>query len=156
MGIRHSKLNTLRGVPFDETSTKLYNAYILHDEKVQLHVHDTKEILDDAEEIRLKLKEKQIRVIYAKINKLYDTFVPQMELSLEQRYFLDASTSNVTPKTESPQKSSSPPKEMPKISRMLNLFVNLNDEIKRLEKLIDEKLVIDTTMHFAYNNNGDN
>ncbi|GJR93154.1 reverse transcriptase domain-containing protein [Tanacetum coccineum] len=37
---------------------KLYNAYDLRDENVQLHVHDTEDILEDAEESRLKMKEK--------------------------------------------------------------------------------------------------
>ncbi|GJS95562.1 hypothetical protein Tco_0802530 [Tanacetum coccineum] len=45
----------------------------------------------------------------------------------------DASNSNVPPKIESPHKSSFPPKEMLKLSRMLHIFANLDDEIKRGE-----------------------
>ncbi|GJS90899.1 hypothetical protein Tco_0773535 [Tanacetum coccineum] len=36
---------------------KLYDAYELRDENVQLHVFDSEETLEDAEKIRLKLKE---------------------------------------------------------------------------------------------------
>ncbi|GJZ52154.1 RNA-directed DNA polymerase, eukaryota, reverse transcriptase zinc-binding domain protein [Tanacetum coccineum] len=80
---------------------KLYSAYELCDENVQLHVFDSEETLEDAEKSRLKMKEFQkdakvqelkIKTIdYTKLNKLYDTFVPRVELSLEfsleQKYF---------------------------------------------------------------------
>ncbi|GJW53415.1 hypothetical protein Tco_0097500 [Tanacetum coccineum] len=90
------------------------------------------------------------RIDYLKLNRLYDTFVPQTELSLEQRYCSYASTSNVTLETERLQKSSAPPKEMLKQSRMLNILANLDDEIKRLKKL-----VVTRGVYFAYNNDGD-
>ncbi|GJT57288.1 hypothetical protein Tco_0992342 [Tanacetum coccineum] len=50
---------------------------------------------------------------------------------------------------------SSPSKEMPKQSRRLNILANLDDEIKRLEKLIEEKLVVTIDIHFSYNNDVD-
>ncbi|GKC12870.1 hypothetical protein Tco_1009652 [Tanacetum coccineum] len=76
---------------------KLYRAYELRDENEQLHVFDSEETLEDAEKSRLKMNEFQkdekvqelkIKPInYGKLNKLYDNFVPQKELSAEQTYF---------------------------------------------------------------------
>ncbi|GKA20225.1 hypothetical protein Tco_0700214 [Tanacetum coccineum] len=64
---------------------KLYHGSLLCDENVHASVYDSEEILDDAKESRFKMKDKQILVNYAKINKLYDTFVPQTKLSLDQK-----------------------------------------------------------------------
>ncbi|GJU12704.1 hypothetical protein Tco_1135100 [Tanacetum coccineum] len=79
-----------------------------------INLPDFKETLEDAEESQLKMKDKMIQIDYAKLNKLYDSFVPQM-VSADQTYLSPPSTSNVTPES-SPQKSSLPPKEMPKAS----------------------------------------
>ncbi|GKA88551.1 hypothetical protein Tco_0810315 [Tanacetum coccineum] len=70
------------------------------------------------------------------MNKLYETFVPQVELSLEQKYFSEASTSNVTHVIENVSNSSSPPLEMPKPSKLQKYFQNLEAEIKILKKLV--------------------
>ncbi|GJY34688.1 hypothetical protein Tco_0419157 [Tanacetum coccineum] len=77
--------------------SKLYSAYELRDENEQLHVFDSEDTLEDAEKSRLKINEFQkdekvqelkIRPIdYGRLNKLYDDFVPQKELSAEQKYF---------------------------------------------------------------------
>ncbi|GJX84027.1 hypothetical protein Tco_0333508 [Tanacetum coccineum] len=124
---------------------KLYNIYDLHDENVQLHVHDTEDILKDAEDSRLKIKEKLVPINYAKINKLYETFVPQTELSLEQKYILDSSISNVTLEMKSPQKPSSPPNEMPKQSKMLVDETSKKHEIlhNELDRLLEATLADD-------------
>ncbi|GJW70716.1 hypothetical protein Tco_0127633 [Tanacetum coccineum] len=76
---------------------KLYRAYELRDENEQLHVFDSEDTLKDAEKSRLKMNEFQkdekvqelkIKPIdYDKLNKLYDDFVPQKELSAESTYF---------------------------------------------------------------------
>ncbi|GKC49477.1 hypothetical protein Tco_1072222 [Tanacetum coccineum] len=75
---------------------KLYDAEVLGLHYVQPDVHDTEKILNDAEESQVKMKEKECQFNYENINNLYDTFVPQTKLSLEQEYFLDPSTSNVS------------------------------------------------------------
>ncbi|GKB21989.1 hypothetical protein Tco_0855912 [Tanacetum coccineum] len=76
---------------------KLYRAYELCDKNEQLHVFDSDDTLEDAEKSQLKMNEFQkdekvqelkIKPIdYTKLNKLYDDFVPQKELSAEQTYF---------------------------------------------------------------------
>ncbi|GJY69004.1 hypothetical protein Tco_0471986 [Tanacetum coccineum] len=81
----------------DLLTKELKTAYELCDENVQLHVFDSEETLEDAEKSRLKMKEFQkdekvqelkIKSIdYTKLNNLYETFVSQVELSLEQKYF---------------------------------------------------------------------
>ncbi|GJR35633.1 hypothetical protein Tco_1211317 [Tanacetum coccineum] len=77
--------------------------------KVHANVCDTEEILEDATKSQIKMenklkdpiaieKKQNFRPInYEKLNDLYETFVPQVELSLEQTYFPEASTSSVTP-----------------------------------------------------------
>nr|GEV07380.1 hypothetical protein [Tanacetum cinerariifolium] len=70
--------------------SKLYSAYELLDENVQLHVFDSEKTLDDAKKSRLKMKQFQkdekvqelkIKSIdYTKLNDLYETFVQQVEL----------------------------------------------------------------------------
>ncbi|GJU85961.1 hypothetical protein Tco_1293507 [Tanacetum coccineum] len=76
---------------------KLYRAYELCNKNTQLHVFNSEETLEDAENSQLKMNEFQkdekvqelkIKPIdYRKLNKLYDDFVPQKELSAEQTYF---------------------------------------------------------------------
>ncbi|GKA48755.1 hypothetical protein Tco_0741713 [Tanacetum coccineum] len=55
---------------------KLYDAEVLSYQCVKPDVHDTEEILNDAEESQIKMKEKQFQFNYENINSLYDTFVP--------------------------------------------------------------------------------
>ncbi|GKB48088.1 hypothetical protein Tco_0898841 [Tanacetum coccineum] len=76
---------------------KLYRAYELCDKKEQLHVFDSEDTLEDAEQSQLKInefqKEEKVQELkikpidYTKLNKLYDDFVPQKELSAKQTYF---------------------------------------------------------------------
>ncbi|GKE27542.1 hypothetical protein Tco_1442926 [Tanacetum coccineum] len=110
---------------------KLYDAEVLGLHYVKPDVHDTVEILNDAEESQFKMKEKQFQFNYENINSLYDMFVPQTELSLEQEYFLDPSTSNVSSKL-SLDESDVPPKEMPIKGKLLKLFVHLDNKTKKL------------------------
>nr|GEZ87677.1 hypothetical protein [Tanacetum cinerariifolium]GEZ89401.1 hypothetical protein [Tanacetum cinerariifolium] len=70
---------------------KLYDAEVLGLHYVKPDVHDTKEILNDVEESQVKMKEKQFHLNYE--TNLYDTFVPQIDLSPKQEYFLDPSIS---------------------------------------------------------------
>ncbi|GJZ87509.1 hypothetical protein Tco_0659119 [Tanacetum coccineum] len=62
---------------------KLYDAEVLGLHYVKPDVHDSEEILNDAKESQVKMKEKQFQFNYENINSLYDTFVPQTELSPE-------------------------------------------------------------------------
>ncbi|GJT78556.1 hypothetical protein Tco_1045281 [Tanacetum coccineum] len=88
---------------------KLYDASYLHSSKVRAKVRDTKEILEDATKSQIKMENKLKDPIaiekkqnfcpinYGKLNDLYETFVPQVELSLKQKYFSETSTSSGTP-----------------------------------------------------------
>ncbi|GKB48682.1 hypothetical protein Tco_0899435, partial [Tanacetum coccineum] len=103
---------------------KLYDASYIHSSKVHVNVCDTEEILKDATKSQIKIentlkdpidieKKQNFRPIdYGKLNDLYKTFVPQVELSLEQKCFSSASTSSETPTSAST--SSSPPLTMPR------------------------------------------
>ncbi|GKB50719.1 retrovirus-related pol polyprotein from transposon TNT 1-94 [Tanacetum coccineum] len=74
---------------------KMYDGEQLHSMKLIIDSPDSEETLEDAEESRLKMKNKMIQLNYAKLNVLYETFVPQKEFSAEQTYFSTPSTSNV-------------------------------------------------------------
>ncbi|GJV09105.1 retrovirus-related pol polyprotein from transposon TNT 1-94 [Tanacetum coccineum] len=93
---------------------KLYRASSLGNPEVPLDVRDTEDILDDASKSQNKMKEKMNDPIavgkkqncwsinYKQINALYDDFVPQKELSAEQKYLSSSfistdKTSNATP-----------------------------------------------------------
>ncbi|GJZ59570.1 hypothetical protein Tco_0615386 [Tanacetum coccineum] len=125
---------------------KLYSAYELRDENVQLHVFDSEETLEDAEKSRLKMKELQkdekvqelrIKTIdYTKLNKLYETFVPQVELSLEQKYFSKTFTSSETSSNESTSKS--PPASMPSSSKLITNLKKMENEFKTLFELLQK------------------
>ncbi|GJT88721.1 hypothetical protein Tco_1070438 [Tanacetum coccineum] len=116
----------------------LYDASFLYNSTVHVDVCDTENILEDATKSQLKMKgkledpiaiEKKVKfgpVNYAKMNDLYETFVPQVELSLEQNNLSEASTSNVTHVIANASKLSSPPLEMPKLT-----FVDREDSILR-------------------------
>ncbi|GJU45265.1 integrase, catalytic region, zinc finger, CCHC-type containing protein, partial [Tanacetum coccineum] len=78
---------------------KFHRASSLGNPEVPLDVRDTEDILDDASKSQTKMKEKMNDPIavekkqncwsinYKQINALYDDFVPQKELSAEQKYF---------------------------------------------------------------------
>nr|GEW70286.1 integrase, catalytic region, zinc finger, CCHC-type, peptidase aspartic, catalytic [Tanacetum cinerariifolium] len=67
--------------------TKMYNGEKLHSTKLVTDSPDLEETLKDAEESRLKMRNKMVQINYAKLNVLYETFVPQQDFSMEQTYF---------------------------------------------------------------------
>ncbi|GJU00250.1 integrase, catalytic region, zinc finger, CCHC-type containing protein [Tanacetum coccineum] len=56
---------------------------------------DSEKTLKDAEESRLEMKDTIIQLNYEKLNALYETFVPQTEIAIDQTYLSTLSTSNV-------------------------------------------------------------
>nr|GEY84516.1 hypothetical protein [Tanacetum cinerariifolium] len=84
---------------------------------------------------RLKMEDKMIQLDYAKLNKLYESFVHQKEIFADQTCLSSPSTSNVTPEI-SPQWSSKPPKEMPKENHLLKLRVSPEKEIQNMDRLV--------------------
>ncbi|GKE09791.1 hypothetical protein Tco_1413342 [Tanacetum coccineum] len=111
---------------------------------VKPDVHDTEEILNDVEESKVKMKEKQFQFNYENINSLYDTFVPQTKISPKQEYFLDPSISSGS--ESSKEMSDLPTPEMPKSSKelqlelteevqeMLNIFESMERKVDRTSK----------------------
>nr|GEV44680.1 hypothetical protein [Tanacetum cinerariifolium] len=73
---------------------KMYNGDMLHSVNLKIDSPDSEETLEDAEESRLKMRNKMVQINYGKINALYETFVPQQELFVEQTYFSIPSTFN--------------------------------------------------------------
>ncbi|GJW07871.1 hypothetical protein Tco_1570294 [Tanacetum coccineum] len=75
--------------------SQMYHGEMLQSTKLRIDSPDSEETLEDAEESRLKMRNKMIQLDYRKLNALYETFVPQKDLSVEQTYFSIPSTSNV-------------------------------------------------------------
>ncbi|GJT02577.1 retrovirus-related pol polyprotein from transposon TNT 1-94 [Tanacetum coccineum] len=73
---------------------KMYDGDLIHSNKLGIHTTDSEETLEDAEESRNKMRHKMVQIDYEKLNALYETFVPQQELSAEQTYFSIPSTSD--------------------------------------------------------------
>ncbi|GJU99785.1 integrase, catalytic region, zinc finger, CCHC-type containing protein [Tanacetum coccineum] len=109
---------------------KMYDADLLHSNKLVIHSPDSEETLEYAEESQNKMRHKMVQINYEKLNALYETFVPQQEFSAEQTYFSIPSTSNNGSKSKDvPSESPSP--KMPKESR--DIQANLLKRIKILE-----------------------
>nr|GEW22289.1 retrovirus-related Pol polyprotein from transposon TNT 1-94 [Tanacetum cinerariifolium] len=73
---------------------KIYDGERLHGAKLTINLPDSEETLEDAEESRLKMRNKMVQINNGKLNALYETFVPQQEFSIEQAYFSIPSTFN--------------------------------------------------------------
>ncbi|GJX75898.1 hypothetical protein Tco_0322709 [Tanacetum coccineum] len=73
---------------------KMYDCEKLHSVKLIIDSPDSEDTLEDAEESLLKMRNKMVQINYAKLNTLYETFVPQQDFSVEQTYFSISSTSN--------------------------------------------------------------
>ncbi|GJX10171.1 retrovirus-related pol polyprotein from transposon TNT 1-94, partial [Tanacetum coccineum] len=73
---------------------KMYDGDLIHNNKLVIHTTDSEETLEDADESRNKMRHKMVQIDYEKLNALYETFVPQQELSAEQTYFSIPSTSD--------------------------------------------------------------
>ncbi|GKA66892.1 hypothetical protein Tco_0766700, partial [Tanacetum coccineum] len=121
---------------------KMYDGEKLHSTKLVIDSPDSEETLEDVEESRLKMRNKMAQINYAKLNALYETFVPQQGLSMEQTYFSIPSTS--TNGFESKAVTSDLPiPKMPKESKLLKMFNTLGMAINGLRTRIDNTLLED-------------
>ncbi|GJZ62218.1 hypothetical protein Tco_0618355 [Tanacetum coccineum] len=120
----------------------MYDDERLHNTILVIDSPDSEETLEDAEESRLKMKDKMIQLDYEKLNALYETFVPQQEIPIKQTYFSTPSTSNV-PSESSKEMSDLPVKNMPNESKLLKLFAKLDKSIGDLQTQIDQALLKD-------------
>ncbi|GJW53489.1 hypothetical protein Tco_0097574 [Tanacetum coccineum] len=94
------------------------------------------------EESRIKMKDKMIQVNYDKINALYETFVPQQEISAEQTYFSIPSTSNHSFESKDVP-SGSPVLKMPNESRLLKMIDKLGNALTGFYTKINKTLLKD-------------
>ncbi|GJR49799.1 putative ribonuclease H-like domain-containing protein [Tanacetum coccineum] len=53
---------------------KMYDGNLIHNNKLVIHSTDSEETLEDAEEIRNKMRHKMVQIDYEKLNALYETF----------------------------------------------------------------------------------
>ncbi|GJU50742.1 hypothetical protein Tco_1220297 [Tanacetum coccineum] len=123
---------------------KLYRAYELCNKNEQLHVFDSEDTLEDAEKSQLKMNEFQkdekvqelkIKPIdYRKLNKLYDDFVPQKELSAEQTYFPSSFISSEKVSSETKPSMAS----MPSANPMLVDLNEMENVFKKLFELLEK------------------
>ncbi|GJZ97042.1 retrovirus-related pol polyprotein from transposon TNT 1-94, partial [Tanacetum coccineum] len=103
---------------------KIYDGDSLHSNKLIINSPDSEETLKDVEESRIKMRHKMVQLNYEKLNALYETFVPQQELSAEQKYFSIPSTSdNGSESKDVP--SESPVLKMSNESRLLKMIDTL-------------------------------
>ncbi|GKD88145.1 hypothetical protein Tco_1363652 [Tanacetum coccineum] len=110
---------------------KMYHGEML--QSTNLKIDSPEETLEDAEESRLKMRNKMVQLNYGKLNAIYETFVPQQEPSVEQIYFSVPSTSNDC--SESKEVTSDLQIiKMPKESKLLKMF----EKIEFQQELIDE------------------
>ncbi|GJR86096.1 hypothetical protein Tco_0210107 [Tanacetum coccineum] len=143
---RHKMRNTANDAPYAKIP-KLYHAYELRDENEQLHVFDSEKTLEDAEKSRLKMNEFQkdekvqelkIKPIdYGKLNKLYNNFVPQKELSAEQTYFSSSFISSEEFSSETKPSMASMPSANPMLvdlNEMENVFKKLFELLEKNSK----------------------
>ncbi|GJY01307.1 hypothetical protein Tco_0359459 [Tanacetum coccineum] len=123
---------------------KLYRAYELCNKNEQLHVFDYEDTLEDAEKSQLKMNEFQkdekvqelkIKPIdYRKLNKLYDDFVPQKELSAKQTYFPSSFISSEKVSSETKPSMAS----MPSANPMLVDLNEMENVFKKLFELLEK------------------
>ncbi|GJX99172.1 hypothetical protein Tco_0356191 [Tanacetum coccineum] len=137
-----------------EAQPKMYNGKNLKYHELKVNLPDFEETREDAEKSRLIMKDKMIPLDYLKLNKLYESFVPQKEVSAKRTYLSPSFTSNVSPASSS-QNSNLPSKKMPNESQLLKLFINLDNKIKELGKLINIHHYMDRDKSFFYDNKAD-
>ncbi|GJU64979.1 hypothetical protein Tco_1246814 [Tanacetum coccineum] len=124
----------------------LYLASSLSKSEIPLNVRDTEDTFDDASKSQQKMKEKMNDPIvvankqncwtidYKQINALYKDFVPQKELSAEQKYF----PSSFIPSDKTPNATSSVPASMPSESPLIIQLDKMKSCFQKLSELIQK------------------
>ncbi|GJY21836.1 retrovirus-related pol polyprotein from transposon TNT 1-94 [Tanacetum coccineum] len=121
---------------------KMYDSERLHGANLTIDSPDFEKTLEDAEKSRLKLINKMVQLNYAKLNALYETFVPQQESSVEQTYFSIPSTYNSS--SESKEVTSELlVSKIPNESKLLKMFDKMGVAINDLQTMIDNTLLKD-------------
>ncbi|GKF37631.1 hypothetical protein Tco_0114389, partial [Tanacetum coccineum] len=121
---------------------KMYNDDMLRSVNLKIDSLDSEETLEDAKEIRLKMRNKMVQINYGKLNALYETFVPQQELSVKQTYFSIPFTSNNGSESKDVT-SNLPIPKIPKESKLLKMFDTVVVVINGLQTRINKTLLED-------------
>ncbi|GJZ06721.1 hypothetical protein Tco_0540514 [Tanacetum coccineum] len=121
---------------------KMYHGEMLYNTKLKIDSPDSEETLEDAEESRLKMRNKMVQLDYEKLNALYETFIPQKEPSVEQTYFSFPSTSHECYESNEVM-SDLPIPKMSKESKLLKMFDTMGVAINGLRTRIDKTLLED-------------
>ncbi|GJS52233.1 hypothetical protein Tco_0625595 [Tanacetum coccineum] len=122
---------------------KMYDGEKICCTKLAIHSPKSEETLEDAEESQLKMRNKMVQINYEKLNSLYETFVPQQELSVQQTYFSVPSTSSNDFMSKE-DTSELPNKTMPKEIKLLKMFGKINSAIYALRARIDNTILEDS------------
>ncbi|GJT76453.1 hypothetical protein Tco_1043178 [Tanacetum coccineum] len=140
----HAKNKDLENVVSYAKTPKLYRAYELCNKNEQLHVFDSEKTLEDVKKSQLKMnkfqKDEKVQELkinpidYRKLNKLYDDFVPQKELSTEQTYFPTSFISSEKVSSETKPSMAS----MPSANPMLVDLNEMENVFKKLFELLDK------------------
>ncbi|GJY39258.1 hypothetical protein Tco_0425622 [Tanacetum coccineum] len=123
---------------------KMYDGEKLNSSKLVIDSPNSEETLEDAENIRSKMRNKMVQINYAKLNVIYETFVPQKDFSVEQTYFSLPSTSFNGSESKAVT-SNLPIPKMPNESKLfyktdvIPMYVSLSKSLKELkEEFIEE------------------
>ncbi|GKA74540.1 hypothetical protein Tco_0780842 [Tanacetum coccineum] len=92
-GLGYQNLERLKKA--NAAQPKMYHGEMIQSTKLKIVLPDSEETLEDAEEIRLKMRNKMVQPDYGNLNALYETFVSQKESSVEKTYLSIPSTSNI-------------------------------------------------------------
>ncbi|GJS67455.1 putative reverse transcriptase domain, ribonuclease H-like domain, aspartic peptidase domain protein [Tanacetum coccineum] len=120
----------------------LYDGHrLLQPGHARVTVHDSDETLLETEVSRMKMSQKpgHVKPIdYAKLNALYDQFVPQKELSREQAYWLSAT--DIASLTSDPPKPVTPfVRTSPAKSQVQDQLWYLKAEFSQFDEIIKER-----------------
>ncbi|GJS75398.1 hypothetical protein Tco_0725279 [Tanacetum coccineum] len=140
---------------YDELTTQrkqpvLYNANVLAERHDPISVCDFEETLVFVDESRLKMKEKQKEhddkpIDYAKLNKHYEYFVPQQQLSTEQVYWSPVSKlipPLVSVLVEKPTPPKVFPKKLPTTSMVKESLKKVKNHLDKFDECIKERTVV--------------
>ncbi|GJW34869.1 hypothetical protein Tco_0057789 [Tanacetum coccineum] len=130
---------------------KMYHGEMLYSTKLNINSPDSEETLEDAEDNRLRMRNKMVQLDYVKLNALYETFVPQSEPSVKQTYFLIPSTPNECSESNEVM-SGLPIQKMPKESKLLKMFKKMALAINDLRDRIDVTLLEDRKRRWMSDN----
>ncbi|GJW99305.1 retrovirus-related pol polyprotein from transposon TNT 1-94 [Tanacetum coccineum] len=128
----------------------LYNANVLDERHDPITVCDYEETLILTEESRLKMKDKQKEhndkpIDYAKLNKLYEYFVPQQQLSAEQAYWSPVSKPIPPVSVEKPTPPNVFPKKLSTTSIVKDSLQKAKNHLDKFDDHIKAKTVVTAT-----------